>query len=116
MVAVLEMSVWHVARWARCVAQVYLCVCVCLPPALCVCPFCVCVCVYAPAHSYASIGKLICLVGVSVCLGSSGCASTSHPCHEDAVLCKWECVHSSWHPWQVGRWGASCSGAGPCQG
>ena len=99
----------------RCIS-VYVCV---SPPALCICPFCLCggVCVCVRAHSCASTGKLICLVGVSVCLGSSGYASTSHPCHEDAVPGKWECVFTA--AGVRGRLGGgkrAAQGLGPARG
>ena len=79
MVAVLEMSVWHVARWARCVAQVYLCVCVCLPPALCVCPFCVCVCVCVCVRARALL-----------CLHRQAYLSCGSVC---LLRLQWVCVH-----------------------
>ena len=74
---------------------------------------CVCVC----AHSCTPIGKLICLVGVFVCLGSSGCESTSHPCHEDAAPCKWKRVFTA--AGVCGRLGGgerAAQGLGPARG
>ena len=98
---------WHVARWARCVAQVYLCVCVCLPPSpvhLSILSVWGCVCVCARAllclhrQAYLSCGS-VCLLRLQwVCVHitpmSRGC------CPRQVGVC----VHSSWRPWQVGRW------------
>lgn len=89
------------------------CMCVSPQPWVSVLSLCVCVCV----HSCTSIGKLICLVGVSVCLGSSGCESTSHPCHEDAAPCKWKRVFTA--AGVRGRLGGgerAAQGLGPARG